>query len=353
MDANTELFDAQVRHLIGLQRYGAGEIRQMLALLAKVEEDILAKLVKTEVQGLSRTRLEKLLDAIRELHADGYAVMTDKLREAMGELAEYEAAYQAQILESTIPIEFDVVRPTPAQVRAAAFSRPFQGRLLREWVKDFEASAFAKVRDAVRIGFVEGETTDVIIRRIRGTRAEGYKDGVMQINRRNAAALVRTAISHTANSARQDVFEANSDIIKGVRWTSTLDGSTSAGCRALDGKVFALDKGPRPPRHPSCRSTTVPVLKSWREMGIDADEAPASTRASMGGQVPATETYDSWLRKQPVEFQDEVLGPSKAKLFRAGVTMDRFVNKVGDELTLEQLKKQEGVETVRKSGLAA
>ncbi|MGT2493119.1 hypothetical protein ACU4GD_28060 [Cupriavidus basilensis] len=56
---------------------------------------------------------------------------------------------------------------------AAALSRPFQGRLLKEWASNIEADRMVRIRDAIRIGFVEGQTTDQIIRRVRGTRAKG------------------------------------------------------------------------------------------------------------------------------------------------------------------------------------
>jgi SPP1 gp7 family putative phage head morphogenesis protein len=343
--ANESIQDAAVRHAIGLQRYTSGELQRMMALLNRVDADIAAIMQKYDPTDVApryaEQRLEKMLVAIRELNAEVYDAFVKALSGDMRDLAAYEAAFQAKLIEQAIPVDFDVVKPPPAQVRAAALARPFQGRLLREWGKDLEASAFAKVRDSIRIGFVEGETIDQLVRRIRGTRVNQFKDGILEITRRNAEALVRTAVSHTANSARDDVFAANEDIIKGWRFVATLDSRTSATCRGLDGQVFPLGKGPKPPRHWNCRSTTVPVLKTWREMGIDADEAPPSTRASMNGQVPATETYDSWLRKQPREFQDDVLGPTKAKLFRAGLTLDRFTNRAGDELTLEQLRKKE------------
>lgn len=342
--ANEELADAAVRHAIGLQRYTSGELRRMMALLDRVSADIgdiMRKYDPTEVAPrYAQDRLEKMLVAIRELNAEVYDTFVKALSGDMRDLAAYEAEFQAKLIDDAIPVDLDVVKPPPAQVRAAALSRPFQGRLLKEWGKDLEASAFAKVRDSIRIGFVEGETTDQIIRRLRGTRVQNYKDGILEINRRNAGALVRTAISHTANSARQDVFEANSDIIKAIRWVSTIDGRTSMVCKSRDGQVFPIDKGPRPPAHWACRSTTVPVLRTWREMGIDADEAPPSTRASMNGQIPDTETYGTWLKRQSVEFQNEALGVTKARLFRSGeYTMDKFVDPTGREYSLEELRR--------------
>lgn len=77
-------------------------------------------------------------------------------------------------------------------------------------------------------------------------------------------------------------------------------------------------------------------------MGIDVDEAPPGTRASMDGQVPETMSYQSWLSSQPAAVQDEALGPTRAALFRDGdLTVDRFTDSRGNALTLDQLEKRE------------
>ena len=170
-----------------------------------------------------------------------------------------------------------------------------------------------------------------------GTKALNYTDGVTALNKRQAQALVSTAVAHTANEARQTFYGANDDLIKGVQWISTLDARTTPICQSRDGTIYPVDSGPRPPAHFRCRSSTAPVLKSYKELGIDLDEAPAGTRASMDGQVPEAETYQSWLKKKPAAFQDEVLGPTRAKLFREGMELDRFVDQSGKEYTFNQL----------------
>ena len=55
------------------------------------------------------------------------------------------------------------------------------------------------------------------------------------------------------------------------------------------------------------------------------------------GTVPVTITYEQWLRRQPADFQDEVLGKKKGDKFRAGASVDRFVDRQGNTLTLKQL----------------
>jgi hypothetical protein len=103
----------------------------------------------------------------------------------------------------------------------------------------------------------------------------------------------------------------------------------------------------------NCRCTTVPVTKSFRELGLDVDEVPAGTRASMNGQVPATQTYEQWLRRQSAEVQDDVLGVTKGALFRrGGLKIRDFINNAGKEYTLDELRKVEAG-AFKKANLAA
>ena len=195
---------------------------------------------------------------------------------------------------------------------------------------------------------------------------------------------MRTHVNHVANQARDQLYKANDDIVKGVRWTATLDGRTSHICRARDGEVYDTDTGPRPPAHPNCRSIMTPVLKSWEELakpgalrtGRGADnidrlfqknlkkqgltksqikKIKRGSRASMNGQVPGDLTYQDWLKRQPKEFQNEVLGPTKGKLFRGGgLSLDRFVEEpTGQGLTLKQIKSRNSEAWMRAIGDAA
>jgi hypothetical protein len=125
-------------------------------------------------------------------------------------------------------------------------------------------------------------------------------------------------------------------------------------CVGLDGQTFPVGEGERPPAHPQCRSTTTPILKSWKELGIDLKEAPEGTRASMNGQVPAKITYRDWIQNQPRAIQDQVLGRGKAQLMRSGqVPIDRFFDAKNRPLTLGQIRKLEGLPATMSQAQAA
>ena len=166
--------------------------------------------------------------------------------------------------------------------------------------------------------------------------------------RRNVRSTVRTAATHVSTHAREATYAANEDIIKGVQMVATLDSATTEICMNEDGKVYPPDSGPRPPFHWQCRTTTIPVLKSWEELGLkDPGKLPKGTRASMNGQVPARQTYGKWLRKQKASVQDDILGKTKGALYRKHkLPVSAFVDDRRRVLNLAELRKAEGLDVV-------
>jgi hypothetical protein len=234
-------------------------------------------------------------------------------------------------------------------VYAAAMAQPFQGRLLSEWAENLESDRLARIVNAVRRGYLAGDTVETIARSVRGHANKVYRDGVLQMSRANAASIAKTAVNHLAATARNSFTSANSDIVKGKQWLSTLDNKTSHDCIIRDLLRYTLDNKPVGHKVPylqgpgkihfCCRSTETLILKSWRELGIDIDEMDEGTRASMDGQVPAKTTYLEWLERQPAQRQDKVLGAERGRLFRAGEInlADMFTDK-GEWISLERLK---------------
>ena len=235
-----------------------------------------------------------------------------------------------------------------------------------------QAERFSQV---VRSGLLTGETTPAIAKRLMGTLersderlrfgdtgplTKGQLRAVGRSVRETIAAggelttmadnqiitLVRTSINQVANAASQQVYEANQDITKKYRYVATLDTRTSSICRALDGREFEYGKGPMPPQHFNCRSTTVPVV-DYESLGFSPP--PPARRASMDGQVPANQSYGDWLSKQSKETQEEVLGKGKAAYFNRLAekygprdAIAKLVRDDGSELTLRDLQKHYG-----------
>ena len=228
-----------------------------------------------------------------------------------------------------------------------------------------QAEQFSQV---VRNGLLTGESTPAIAKRLIG-RLQFGDYGPLSVKQLAAAggeltavannqvmALVRTSINQVANAASQQVYEANQDITKKYRYIATLDTRTSARCRALDGREFEYGKGPMPPQHFNCRSTTVPILdynQLGKDLGIENLEPPPSgKRAASGGMVPSDTTYGEWLKKQPRSVQNDAIGADKVPYFNrladkygAKDAMAKLVRDDGSELSLDDLRKRYGAQT--------
>lgn len=220
-------------------------------------------------------------------------------------------------------------------------------------IAEDQAELFGQV---VRQGLLTGETTDQIVNRLKGTLRYGQPGSVKQIAAKGGqattvannqvVALVRTSINQVANAASQQVYEANQDITKKYRYVATLDSRTSAICRALDGREFEYGKGPKPPQHFNCRSTTVAVIDYDN---LPFDPPPPSKRSAQGGMVPADQSYGQWLAKQSKSVQEQALGKSKVPYFEKlsakhgpKDAIAKLVRDDGSELTLQDLRKRYG-----------
>lgn len=123
------------------------------------------------------------------------------------------------------------------------------------------------------------------------------------------------------NAARTEMYQsvqAESNIFSGYRFVSTLSSNTCLACGVLDGKVFDSPEMPNVCMNEHCRCLMVPVVKGMEK--FDKDD----TRASEDGPVPASMTYEKWLKKQPAKIKREILGDYYDK-YRQGTTLEEIV----------------------------
>lgn len=321
-------------HAALLERVGQSEVAAILRLLEfdllpDVRRRVDLRLGTGKAPGL---RTKQYQDAI----ADAKAIVDKTIgaagtdfRERMADMAKDEADYARRMVE-----RFD--RSTdankalpPANVLRAIVSEPIYDRKLRDWFGDLGEDIKVKVEKTVTRGVVLGQTVPEITRSLQLT--EGFSQ-----TGRNASTLVRTAVTQVSNRARQETFVAAG--YDEYEWVATFDSRTSRTCIALDGQRWKVGKGPMPPAHPNCRSTTVPVLPG---------APPLAMRASDTGVVNVA-TMDEWLQTKSDAYVDALLGKGPAAVWRRGVVpLEDFVRR----RTLEPLTYREllALEERRKS----
>jgi len=159
---NEDISDLALRHQVGIMRLGTATLRKLIPILNKADVEIVKKLQARDatLQGsFTSKRLASLLKALKKINHDAHVELNREIRKDLGELASYEAGFQKRMIQAAMPIQLDIVSPSAKQLNAIVNARPFQGKLLKDWLSELEASRARRVRDAVRMGMVEGETT--------------------------------------------------------------------------------------------------------------------------------------------------------------------------------------------------
>lgn len=371
MATSNELFrDALLRRQIALASFERGLQTDIMDLLDKTERDLrveladrLDKLVGKDFGATVNSRLNVLANAIGKIRAGAFDEAADLWDSSMQDLAVAETEYLDRHLKDVSPVKLDTVMPDPVQLAGIVAVQPMQGKVLGDWADHIQDRDLARIMDAVKIGMAQGEPTDDIIRRVLGSQSLDGADGVLQMTRRDIAAVTQTAISTVANEAREEYYGANEDILSKEQWVATLDDSTCPECGDLDGEEFDVGEGDMPPIHFNCRCVRVPVIDGAAlgdrpsnaamadELdGLEGEERSAKI-AELVGTVPTSVNYGDWLGGQTEAFQDHVLGPTRAALFRdGGLTLDKFTNANGNTYNLDQLRALEP-EAFRRAGL--
>lgn len=343
--ANDILFEDALRHATLIERWRGGLSGRIDKLVVSKVLPGLMQQIEQEIKKVSAgkklpTRLKRLrrMEAILRTSANESLAETRKLlRSELVNTAMLERDFQAKsILKASGPLALKMDIPDVQTLRTLVTKQPFQGGTLGQWMSGLNKRLATVARQEVTIGVTNGESISEIARRLHA-RVPGQL-------RRDLKAIVRTAVTSVTTATRETTYRNNDELVKGVRYVATLDLRTTSICASLDGKVFEIDEGPRPPLHFNCRSTTIPILKSWEELGIPAKDIAPTTRASMDGQVPAQQTYGTWLKNQPAALQDEALGRTRGRLFRQGkIQINSLIDQQFRPLNLEQIRKMEGL----------
>lgn len=221
---------------------------------------------------------------------------------------------------------------------------------------------------AVRSGVFAGESLDQITRRLVG-RLEFADFGPLSVKQlalaggeltkvanNQISTIVRTSVNQVTNQASQAVYAANKKVAPKYEYVATLDSRTSPICQRLDGQIFDYNKGPTPPQHFNCRSTTVPVVDfdGLQKKYPNLEKPPATkldTRPSITGRVPQGTPYGNWLLQQDRGLQIKTLGnEGKVRIFKklakkegsGQAALRKMIRNDGSEVSLARLEQLYG-----------
>lgn len=220
---------------------------------------------KRMVDELSAVILENWQDdRISIITNDFVATIQKDIKNNLNEVAKFETEYMQAVLEDAyqkaveetaktigVRIDFNLVNNEAIK---AAVNTPINGQRFskRIWqnVNDLANNIYDDVIEIVKYG----NRPDAIARQIK----KDYGVTAFQSKR-----LVNTELARVVNDGQLNVYR-NSEVVKKVMWSATLENNTCPDCAELDGKYFLLDDAPNLPKHPCCRCCLIPVVDDWQ-----------------------------------------------------------------------------------------
>jgi len=362
----------------------APQTRKRLRSIIKQAKDSLnkwssasAKDFKGQLQGVALLQRDFIVNELKKVTASGnIPINSVAISPKYAESVIYTDPTKVNIFTSSRFTEDDFINFGSGKFeltarQGAAITLP-NGDTVEKAFRGIAVGQQQKLALAIRSGVFSGQTTQQIARRLVGklefdsARSMG-KQTIKKLANRGGESIklanyqvqtiVRTSINQVRNEANQSVYAANKKVAPKYEYVATLDSRTSPICQRLDGREFAYNKGPTPPQHFNCRSTTVPVVdfKKLKKKYPGLEEPPETfldTRPSITGRVPQNTAYGDWLLNQNEELQIKTLGSlDRVRFFKrlarkkgsSGQNAIRqLIRNDGTELSLEQLVQKYG-----------
>lgn len=352
-----ELFAALTNRSILDQRFATSLNDETLTILNDLAKYLRTRINSEGTRIATQKRLERLLADVEKRTEQVYSDIQELYFEQFRELSIDEADFVAASMQSVVVGDVVVESVSNQRLWNAITKNPLNlgndnGYVnFKKMIEDLGDNA-AKVASMISGGYAQGLTNQEIVQGLIGTRANGYADGIVDKSRREANAIVRTALNHVTTEARNEVYKQNSDIVYGYRIVATIDTRTSAICRGYDQKVVRYtDKfQPRPAFHYGCRTGIVPEMydKYLKDTGATRAvnfKKQGDIKAGKVGQVSAQQQYYEILKRQPAAQQDLVLGKARGLIFRnSGLSADEFrkamTDTMGNPLTLKDMARE-------------
>lgn len=228
--------------------------------------------IQNEIEGLYGERLESMNDYLTRVYGDTY----------------YKTAFITQvgtgIGKSLNMLDIDRINTIIHKPWAV------DGKNFSERIWEDKTKLINSLHNGISQAFIKGSSLDEIIKNI--SKEFGVKKSV-------AGRLIMTETAAYSSQAKQKCF--NDLDVEKYEIIATLDTSTSAICREMDGKIFSMKDYQvgitAPPFHPNCRTVTAPCF----EDDINSMRAMRNKEGKteyVSANMKYQEWYDKYVMKE-------------------------------------------------------
>lgn len=266
MTSTELLLDRMLRHQIYLEGYKASHVDPWIDTLGKLITDfryIFSRFDYENMREFTRRELRNLTAQLNIAQTTRFTTFFDNLLKELQRFSRIEHQVAIGIMQSVTAIPAGI--PKPDSLWARTLNEPIAatGDVLTGLGATVIASTAQTVARQVRTGYANGLTKNALANDIVGTASRNFRNGLIPKFQRWGAASINTAIQHVSATA---VDYLSSKLFDNYQWVSVLDERTSEICISRNGRIYSYATGPRPPAHPNCRSTIVPIADDPTDM---------------------------------------------------------------------------------------
>ncbi|MDD1452650.1 hypothetical protein NHF48_019735 [Sphingomonas sp. H160509] len=219
-----KLRDILYRHATAARDIGQGMANDFVSQLNSFDEElsdlIAARYARIERDGFDKgpattKALEDMKRAYAEVNTKAYGKAAKGLTSDLEAIASHEATFAAKAVSSAgVKVDFGATIPGPQYLKALVTTTPLPfahdgHTLLMPWLEVQEAGRLRRLEGSLRMSAGLGESTGQAVRRIMGTKAGGYADGILQTSRKDATTIALTANNAISSAARNESLFAH------------------------------------------------------------------------------------------------------------------------------------------------
>ena len=198
------------------------------------------------------------------------------------------------------------------------------GSPLTRLLSKYAETGYQEAQDALIQGIALGQNPRKIAPILRAK---------LGTNLSKALTISRTEVMRANRETSQAIYAANSDVIKGWRWSSALDGRTCPVCFSKHGSEHPLSE--RMATHPNCRCVAISVPYTYEELGarygvdLSAADQASPSQEEILKKYGITGARAEQIKRRSMLGEDafkslsdteqkNILGPAKYAAWKAG-----------------------------------
>lgn len=239
------MFDDIVKHRVEIEKLKNSIASKVIKVFAESYPTM-----KSFLLDVGQNNQESVINQVMGILDSRLNVIQTDLSSNAIDILQYESQFQAELLRKfSISSSFTASLVNPELAKTLVFNSFMVGDLYQDAYAKMSSSLQNDLAVKIRMAVLEGKTGNDVSRQVR--------EKMITFSDNQLDSLTRTLIQNATNLGTEETYKTSD--IEYIQYCAILDSRTTPLCRGLNGNVYPVGDGPRPPMHYNCRSFTIPV----------------------------------------------------------------------------------------------